>query len=119
MILAHLLGDWILQTEWQATNKMHNWRAMLAHVAVYHLVLCIALLLWFGPSDPFVYIVVVSLAVTHAFIDRRWPIIALMRALRATREREPEGWLVIIIDQCVHVLLLGAGAYVLARTTAG
>ena len=39
LLVAHLVGDWLLQTEWQALNKTKNWRAMWAHVAVYHILI--------------------------------------------------------------------------------
>jgi len=115
LLLAHLLGDWILQTEWQATNKQSSWRAMFSHVVVYHLAILVALWLWYGFDQPLVYIVVAGLAVSHAILDRRWPVIALMRALRSSTSGEPEKWLLVVFDQCLHILLLGVSAVLLAR----
>ena len=36
LLLTHLLGDYLLQTEWQALNKSKNWVALWTHVGVYH-----------------------------------------------------------------------------------
>jgi hypothetical protein len=35
---GHLLGDWVAQSDWQATNKTRSWAALAAHVASYHLI---------------------------------------------------------------------------------
>ena len=73
LLLAHVLGDWILQPNWQAQHKRHSWRAMWAHVSMYHLVV-LAVLVWrFGFRSWQVYAVVAGLAVTHAFLDRGTP----------------------------------------------
>jgi hypothetical protein len=39
VIAGHLLGDFVAQTDWQASNKEFVWRADLAHVFTYHLTL--------------------------------------------------------------------------------
>ena len=38
LLAGHLLGDWVAQTDWQATNKTRSWAALAAHVASYHLI---------------------------------------------------------------------------------
>ena len=37
LLTSHLLGDWVAQSDWQATNKTRSWAALAAHVAGYHL----------------------------------------------------------------------------------
>ena len=107
LLMAHLAGDWIFQTEWQALNKTRSWRALLAHVSAYHLLVLGILLSRFGLAEPRVYLAVALLAVSHALLDRRDPLIWLMRKLRIVVEREPPFWLVMAVDQSVHILLLG------------
>ena len=34
LLVAHLVGDWLLQTEWQALNKSRNYRALFSHVSI-------------------------------------------------------------------------------------
>ena len=114
LLMGHILGDWIFQTEWQATNKSSNWRAMLVHVAVYHVIMLGFLVMWAGPGDWRIYIAVLLLAITHAILDRRQSVHGLMRLLRITVNRPPEKWLAIPIDQAVHLLLLGLTAFLLA-----
>jgi hypothetical protein len=115
LLVAHLVGDWLLQTEWQALNKTKNWRAMWTHVAVNHLIILIVLWVHFGFQDTRVYVAVAALALSHAYLDRRWPEIAIMRALRIIVDRDPERWLLIAVDQCLHIVLLALAALYLSQ----
>jgi hypothetical protein len=112
MLLTHLCADYLLQTEWQAVNKSRNLFALLSHIAVYHLVM-LGVLTWRFGLDPRVLGVVAILALTHTVMDRRWPILRLMYRLRLVVNRQPERWLVMVVDQVVHILLLGVAASML------
>ena len=83
LLAGHLLGDWVAQTDWQAaTNKTRSWAALTAHVASYHLMgllLLIPILRDGWPAGKALAALAAS-AITHAVIDRRWPVRALMRA---------------------------------------
>jgi hypothetical protein len=115
LLLAHVLGDWILQTNWQAQNKRHNWRAMLSHMVVYHLVVLGVLVARFGYRDWVVYAVVGGLAVTHAFLDHGWPVTWLMKRLGIAPRNEYDRWLSVMFDQSLHILLLGVATLILSR----
>ena len=115
LIVTHLVGDWLLQTEWMATEKHHNRRALLAHVAVYHALMLVALGYRFGFTNGTVYAVVAGLALSHTVLDRGWPVLRIMRVLRISVTRAPEKWLVVAVDQTLHILLLAAAALVLGR----
>jgi hypothetical protein len=119
LLVAHVLGDWLLQTEWQAVNKGRNWKALVTHVVVYHVVLFIALGIKLGFDQPLVYAVVGVLALVHGILDRQGFIQWLMRALRIVVERQPERWLSIAVDQSVHFVLLAAAAILLSRYAGG
>jgi hypothetical protein len=83
LLAGHLLGDWVAQTDWQATNKTRSWAALAAQVASYHLLVGLLLLIpvlrdgW--PAGRALVALTVS-ASTHAVIDRRRPVRALLRA---------------------------------------
>ncbi len=113
--MAHLLGDWIFQTEWQAENKKQKFHALLLHVIVYHVIVWIILYFGFGlPALP-VLAVVAILAVLHAVLDG-WPTVRwIMKGLRITVERTPERWLMIAVDQAIHLLLLGGASLYLSQ----
>ncbi|UCD20109.1 MAG: DUF3307 domain-containing protein [candidate division WOR-3 bacterium] len=107
MLVAHLLGDWLLQTEWQAVNKKDNWHALVTHVLIYHVVLYAVLAARYGFWNSLVFIVVALLAVTHAILDLRRPVEWFIRTFRLSINRHPSQWLVIVIDQSIHIILIG------------
>lgn len=115
LLAGHLLGDWLAQTDWQATNKTRSWAALARHVASYHLVMGVLLLLpvlrdgW--PVGKALAALTVS-AVTHAVIDRRWPVRVLMRASGSPGFATLE-WGVIAVDQALHLFILAMLALLL------
>ena len=112
LLVGHVIGDWLLQTEWQALNKGRNWRAMLAHVIVYHIVITLLLGLKMGFSHTPIYPVILALAILHVIFDRQHFVRWVMRALRITVDREPQRWLSVAVDQSLHVVILaGASIY--------
>lgn len=115
LLLAHIVGDWLVQTEWQAVNKRHDWRALVTHVIIYHVIVFGVLAARFGFQEPAVYVAVVFLAITHAVLDRQRSVEWLMRTFRHSVNRTNERWLVIVFDQAVHIVLIGLVTLYLAR----
>lgn len=37
LLVAHFLGDFVMQTDWMAVNKSKRWDALFGHVCVYSL----------------------------------------------------------------------------------
>jgi hypothetical protein len=115
LLTSHLLGDWVAQSDWQATNKTRSWAALAAHVAGYHLVMGLLLLLpvlrdgW--PAGKALAVLAVS-AATHALIDRRWPVRALLRVAGSPGFATIE-WGVIAVDQALHLSILAMLAVLL------
>ncbi len=115
LLAGHLLGDWVAQTDWQATTKTRSWAALTAHVASYHLLMGLLLLIpvvrdgW--PAPKALAALAVS-ALTHALIDRRWPVRALMRAAGSPGFATVE-WGVIAVDQALHLFILAMLAVLL------
>jgi hypothetical protein len=108
LLAGHLLGDWVAQTDWQATTKTRSWAALAAHVTSYHLLMGTLLLLpvlrdgW--PASNALLALTVS-AATHAVIDRRWPVRALLRVTASPGFATVE-WGVIATDQALHLTIL-------------
>ncbi|MEK7188160.1 MAG: DUF3307 domain-containing protein [Patescibacteria group bacterium] len=108
LVLAHLIGDWLFQTEYEAMNKAKGKflnGAIIKHCFTYTLAF-VPVFAWFG-------IPLWGLAViyaTHHFLDRRWPIIWFIRTCKFTDQKTIDAlfWLVIAVDQVVHVLILAA-----------
>lgn len=115
LIMAHVLGDFLLQTEWQAQNKKTHLRALLAHVSVYHLVVLVILYTGFSYSLVTLIPVVLVLAIAHAVLDGSPVVRGFIRLLKIAVHRDPERWLVLAVDQSLHLLLLGGAAIYLSR----
>ena len=114
LFVAHLVGDWLLQTERQALNKEKNYRALFSHIAIYTSIILGVLVTDFGFQNIYVYIVVAMLAISHAFLDRRWPVIRFIKAFRLVVEREPERWFTMAVDQILHISFLALAAIILS-----
>ncbi len=116
-IIAHFVGDYILQSDWMVREKSHRWLAALVHVIFYTL--------------PFLFLTTnpVTLAViagTHMVIDRfrlarhliwiknyPWPGSKPWSECKETGFDEyvtnyQAAWLLIIVDNTVHILINGA-----------
>lgn len=118
LLAGHLVGDWIVQTDWQAANKAwpgptYRWvnkphwnrsvRANQAHMLTYHLTLAVFVLpVWhtWGTLGAGV----VSW-VTHGFIDRRWPVRRLLEATGSSAFAA-QPWGVMVADQALHIAIL-------------
>jgi len=116
IILAHLVGDYLLQSDWMAQEKTRRWWPAIAHAVTYTLPF-----LMLTRSPPALAVI----AVTHAVIDRYrlarhviW--VKNLAAPAAYRHpwRECAGtgyhqsrdlwltvWLLIIADNTLHLLI--------------
>jgi hypothetical protein len=115
LLCSHLVGDWVTQSDWQAANKTRSWAALAAHVGRYHLVMGLLLgvpVLRDGwPAWKALVVLSVS-AASHALIDRRWPVRALLRAVGSQGFATLE-WGVIAVDQALHLSILAMLAVLL------
>lgn len=126
---AHHVGDYLLQTDHQAACKPatedravvcsegESWRSLAGHVASYHaaqvaglLIANRALGLKLRPGR--VAAGVAISAVTHAVIDRRWPVRQWMDNTGSAAFRENGG--AAHVDQTLHHTALWASALVIA-----
>ena len=118
-LLAHLVGDYVVQSDWMATEKTHSWPVALAHGITYAVPFCA---LTRSPGR------LAAIALSHAAIDRYrlarhlvWAKNQL--APKAYRYQWAEGsrtgyrddrpdwlavWLMIIADNSAHLLLNAA-----------
>lgn len=118
-LLAHAIGDYVLQSDWMASEKLRRLRVALVHGLAYGLPFLI-----FKPSLTAWAVIVGS----HAVIDR-WRLaryvgwlknlLAPLHARRPWRMCEATGygpdkpvwmavWLMIIVDNILHVTINGA-----------
>jgi hypothetical protein len=94
---AHQVGDHVLQTDHQAARKAEpGWvglRAMAGHLLTYHLAAAALLIGTFAAlglplSVAGLLAALACSAFTHGLLDRRWPVRAMLRAVRAPKFAE-------------------------------
>jgi hypothetical protein len=98
-VIAHLLGDWLLQNDWMAKNKEDlKHPAAWVHGLIHTSLMVFALGLWAG----------IILGAAHMLIDTREPLRWWRGFYRQTIEG-PSGFTVAIwADQVLHVLVIAA-----------
>jgi hypothetical protein len=115
VLAGHLLGDFVAQTDWQATNKEKSWRADLAHVLTYHATMAVLVVpVWHDWGA--VRFLAISVG-THALLDRRWPT-KLVLGATGSKGFSTVSWGVIAADQALHLSILAISVYWLAPSPA-
>lgn len=125
---GHDVGDHVAQTDKQAAGKatkgVEGWRALAGHVASYTACQAVGLALTaaagarYRPSR--VALGLAFSAGTHAFIDRRWPVTALLKATGSPEFARPDRWREVglhgpyLADQALHT-----GCLLVAATIIG
>lgn len=120
LVLAHLVGDYLIQSHWMATEKTKRWWPAIAHAATYGLPFLLV------TQSPLALAVIVG---THAVIDRYrlaryvvWAKNQMAPAPHRPAWADASGtgypsstppwlavWLLIIADNTLH-LIINAGA---------
>ncbi|MCL6639066.1 MAG: DUF3307 domain-containing protein [Firmicutes bacterium] len=99
LFIGHLVGDFLLQTNWMAARKSTNCFALFVHVAVYTLsVVAFAL-----PAGGISFKAAAVIFLTHFILDKRNLVHYWVRAVNGAEGVE---WLKIVSDQCWHLLVL-------------
>ena len=112
LLLSHIAGDFLLQTEFQAVNKAGGLgrspvsrRALRNHALTYTLAYVPAYA-WIASEHGVALAVLLAVLVTvpHAVIDDGRLLRAYMRGVKHTVE--PAAGLVIAVDQSFHLVML-------------
>ncbi len=92
LLLAHTVGDFLLQTRWMGENKSHNWSAMCLHIIVYSLILL-----------PFGFMFALFNGLAHMATD----IVTSNISSHCYKTKQMDGfWLTIGTDQMIHMMTL-------------
>lgn len=118
LLVSHLVGDFLVQTEWQALNKQsglsvpRSRRALVSHVTAYTAAF-IPALVWIGiRTTPWHALAVAAVvAITHLLVDDGRFVQMWLRVVK--RAQDPSVALTVSVDQSFHVICL-LGAAVLA-----
>ena len=103
LLLAHWVGDFVLQSHWQATNKSARLDALTLHVAIYSGALLVAAVVLLGPWRGVVFVLVN--AAFHFATD----FVTSRVTARLWAKQEWHRFFVMIgFDQLVHHVTLAA-----------
>jgi hypothetical protein len=117
-VVSHLVGDFVLQTDWQAQHKhgglgggrVHR-RALAAHIATYGLTFVPAFVWLATDVGGWVTLIALALLVPHWIQDDGRLLTLYMRRVKRTRAA-PTDFVFIAVDQTFHVVALFALALV-------
>lgn len=112
LVVSHLVGDFLLQTDWQARHKreglgrdpLHR-RALVTHVLTYTVAFLPALV-WIGLETDAAWAVAIGLliAIPHLIQDDRRLLDAYMARVKGLAETS--SGLRVAVDQSFHALFL-------------
>lgn len=127
LYVGHLLGDYVAQTDRQATRKvigalhctrLGSWGYNQAHVATYTLTIASTIIALatvggfagqLGHIPAWAWLVAAAFSwVTHSLIDRRWPVERLMTATGSAPFLARGG--AAYVDQALHLFVLALAA---------
>src|SRR3954471_22821843 len=112
LLVSHIAGDFLLQTEWQALNKrgglgrsLEARRALRKHALTYTAAYLPALI-WITAQRDDALAVALALAITlpHAIVDDGRLLASWMHAVK--HSPDPAPGLVIMVDQSFHLVML-------------
>jgi len=97
-IIAHLIADWPLQTEWMAKHKQSlRHPAAWVHSGIHGFFLLLL----------FPWYIAVLIAVSHLLIDTRVPLDWWMRVVKRMSKANPQAFIIEIgVDQVFHVSVI-------------
>jgi Protein of unknown function (DUF3307) len=112
MVVSHLAGDYLFQTDWQAENKYSGLgrdpirrRALLSHVGTYTLAFVPALVWLASDIEWWALLAAVAIAVPHLVQDDGRLLALYIRSIKRSRAA-PMDFVFIAVDQTFHVIAL-------------
>jgi Protein of unknown function (DUF3307) len=113
-IVSHLVGDFLLQTDWQAAHKHGGLsgdpvrrRALVSHVATYGLAFVPGFIWLASDIGGWIAAVVVAVLAPHLIQDDGRLLMHYMRSVKRTQAAATD-FIFIACDQTLHVLALFA-----------
>lgn len=105
LLLGHLVGDFLFQTQWMALNKQKRWLPLGVHCIVYTAI--VAVFSYSFLDEPLSVWGLLLIFISHVILDQgRFVGFWYRRITMCTHEKS--GWLKIVHDQVFHLLILFA-----------
>jgi hypothetical protein len=114
LLVGHLVGDFLLQTDGMARYKAQSWPWMLRHVGTYLAVMAVLVGIYVLNHPVPLWVVgavLLFIGGTHIILDRRTFTLLWMRRIGISADLT---WLSIVVDQAFHLLVLAVVAQALA-----
>ena len=98
-IYAHLIGDFLLQTDWMARGKKQNSWVCLVHVLTYITPFFLT---------PFAWWQVLLIGIQHFAQDRTDVVVWFMKNTGKQEFTDPPSapWSIILVDSILHILFI-------------
>lgn len=107
LLVGHMVGDWLLQSDWMAREKKQSFfsRAGMAHFVLYTVVVVAMVWLFCGDGkSPIFYLFVGAVIfISHWLIDATTIVERWMQFYGQDSDRD---FMRIIIDQTMHLVVL-------------
>ena len=106
LLVGHLVGDFLLQTDGMARYKAQSWPWMLRHVGTYLAVMAVLVGIYVLNHPVPLWVVgavLLFIGGTHIILDRRTFTLWWMRRIGISADLT---WLSIVVDQTFHLLVL-------------
>lgn len=100
LIVGHAVGDFLLQTSWQAENKSRIWKALITHGLVYSIVVYLLTLMAGGISLISISVIFLS----HVLLDKGNIVKWWLKTIK--KEHTDNAQIRFLVDQSLHVLVL-------------
>ena len=113
LLIGHMIGDFLIQTDDMAKNKPQRWPPLLGHVGLYMVFITPIVIIYALTHSLPLWLVVAALLFlsgTHVILDRRDFTARWMRFVGMSPDRL---LLSMIVDQVFHLLSLAIVAQVL------
>lgn len=107
LIVGHLIGDFLFQTNWMAMNKSKKWAPLLTHCVVYTMMI-FGVAFFGGYTIPISAIALIFFS--HVLLDRRTFVVWWVKKIMGTTDKGAN-WLNIVVDQVFHIIILAAVAH--------
>lgn len=121
LLVCHLAGDYLLQTDWQAANKAGGLgrdpirrRALCSHVATYGLAFVPALVWLAGDLDAWTVAAAAAIVVPHLVQDDGRALSLYISRMKRSLS-SPGDFVYIAVDQTFHVIALFALAVIVGE----
>jgi hypothetical protein len=106
LLVAHLVADFLFQTDGMAKYKGQDWLWMLKHVGLYMTIMAILLIVYallHATPAGLVAAAWLFLLVTHVILDRRAFTNWWMRLIGISNDKL---WISVVVDQVFHIVTL-------------